>query len=235
VNLRVLDLRGCTMSVQANKRLFGEGKPFPHLVSLNMDRTYGNLGALAKSARFPRLRALSFDQNSMHEDQIRALAGSPVLAGLRSLSLQGMIEPPMQGGEFGTLNFQLGPDVAQMLARSKNAAGLRRLDLGYQGIGDKGAQALAKSKHLGGLTTLKLWHNQIGRGGAEALLTSKLLDRLSRLDVRSNPLPAAACRALRKRLGYDVTYGQGPAPRPRWDPLDEEFPGDDEEMEEVEE
>jgi uncharacterized protein (TIGR02996 family) len=126
-------------------------------------------------------------EGSAAPPKVKALAASPYLGNLTSLSLEGNWARP-QG--------------AAALARSPHLARLRRLDLGRNQIGDKGVAVLAKSPHLSGLTTLWLAYNQIGAPGLRSLGASPHLARLTYLDLSQNPLGAGGPAALADATGF---------------------------------
>ena len=111
----------------------------------------------------------------------RALAGSPYLAGLRTLFL------PCN---------RLGPSGTRALVESPHLAALEVLGLGLNGIGDYGAQALAAAAGLRMLRRLDLWGNGITADGARALARSPHLAGLTTFDLVNNPIGAAGARAL---------------------------------------
>lgn len=92
------------------------------------------------------------------------LAGSPLLARIRRLTVRGRI----------------GDDGAAALAGSLHAHALERLNLKDCGIGDDGAAALAGAR-MPALRSLALTANPIGDDGARALAESPLLDPVQAL------------------------------------------------------
>jgi uncharacterized protein (TIGR02996 family) len=146
------------------------------------------LRALA-AARLPALRTLRLVRTGPDTDGVRALAGSPVLGGLRSLSL--------------AVN-NLGHRAAAALAAAPHAANLRVLDLGQNRVGADGAAALAASPHLRNLIQLDLAENLIEDAGADALAESPHLGGLLALDVSANLFSPAAAARLRRRFADRV-------------------------------
>jgi hypothetical protein len=61
-------------------------------------------------------------------------------------------------------------------------------------------RALTESAHLAGLTKLVLGYNGIGNAGVQALLSAPLGDHLAELDLRHNNFPPSARAALRERF-----------------------------------
>jgi uncharacterized protein (TIGR02996 family) len=165
------------------------------------------LNLLGQARRFPRLTCLHLDQNGFNEEGVRALAEGPLMGQLRVLTMQG----PGTASWPERRHSWAGVEGARALAGAPGAAGLVHLDLGNQRITDAGVKVLADSPHLGALRCLGLWNNGIGSAGAKALLATGRFQRLDSLDLRSNPLPAGAREALRKRFGHGVRYGPGPS------------------------
>ncbi len=218
-NLRVLDLRGCSLDDEQATAL-ARSDFLAQLTELDLGRTLiggAGLRALSNADGLPNLTSLSLDQCYFTAADVRALADAPLLGRLRSLSLQGVVPPAVARPwpDRGDHEWRIGPAVARCLAESPRSADLRALDLGNQSIGDAGLKALADSPHLAGLTELRVWHNDVSAAGAKALLASKTLRGLGRLDLRANPIPSPARRALRERFGPDVRYGPGPVPDAR--------------------
>ena len=130
-------------------------------------------------AREP-IHSLDF-QGPIGPEGARALAGSPHVAGLRTLVL------PCH---------RLGPSGTRALVESPHLAALEDLDLGSNGIGDQGARALAAAAGLQTLRGLDLWANGITAEGARALARSPHLAGLTRLDLACNAIGASGARAF---------------------------------------
>ena len=127
--------------------------------------------ALAGSPRVAGLRTLGLSSGGIGVPGIEALAASPYLSGLEVLAL-------------GYNDF--GDDGAKALARASYWTALRMLDLDDNGIGDAGVEALAGSAWLSQLQVLNLNRNQIGEPGLRALLESPHLPRLQVLGLGDN-------------------------------------------------
>ncbi len=84
------------------------------------------------------------------------------------------------------------------LAKSANLARLVGLNLGANMIGAGGAKALAASPHLKLLETLALDDNQLGAIGAQAVAGSPVLKRLTTLDLSRNDIGPEGAGALAK-------------------------------------
>jgi hypothetical protein len=139
--------------------------------------------ALAASAHVTRLTALELGENFVGLQSVRALAGSPALAGLRRLGLRGN---------------HLEPEAVRLLTA---LAGLTSLDLSSNPLGDAGARLLAAAPGLARLRRLGLDWTNLGDAGADALAASPHLQRLERLELKSNPLTETAKQRLRDRFG----------------------------------
>jgi len=141
------------------------------------------------------------------------LMHSSAVAGLRSLSLEGEIEP------------DFFCDLGQILASSQRLAGLRQLylevipfgpeaardlaDSPFLGrlhtltfvgcdIGDEGLRSLSQSPHLGHIRHLTLECDDFSEEGIKALIASRHLGQLETLSLIGNAFPEATIRLLRE-------------------------------------
>ncbi len=133
-----------------------------------------DLEALADSSHFFRLRWLNLSHNRLGPIGVRALAQSPLLAGLRFLDLT---------GNYGSER-AIGDEGARALAEPRQVQSLKTLLLGAQRIGTDGAFALGSAAALAGLEVLNLSYNPLG-DAVEALAGSPFLRRLRWLSLRS--------------------------------------------------
>jgi uncharacterized protein (TIGR02996 family) len=122
------------------------------------------------------------------DDGVRALVGSPHLAGLQALDLSGNA---------------LTVEGARAIAESPHLASLHSLTLAgnphnpaYNQIGSAGAIALAGSAHLAALAELVLSGNRLDSAAVAALAASPHRKRLTRLDLNENPIDTAGAQAL---------------------------------------
>jgi uncharacterized protein (TIGR02996 family) len=188
--LRRLNLSGNRATAEHVARLVAA----PALMTVEeLDLGENNLGpegvAAVAAAQLPLLRSLHLMQVRPGEEGVRTLAGSELLAGLRSLSLNGN---------------NLGPGAAAALAGSAGSANLRALDLRDNRLGDRGAASLANSPHLANLLHLDLSGNEIEDAGADALAESPHLGGLIALELAGNLISPRAAARLRKRFGERV-------------------------------
>jgi uncharacterized protein (TIGR02996 family) len=112
---------------------------------------------------FSNLRELDLSHNSITDQGLISLAGSPLLANLQVLNLSRNL---------------IGDTGAAALAHSDNLASLRGLDLAGNFIGDAGMIALAACPALGALTGIDLEGNPFRWPGAQALVYSPYLRHL---------------------------------------------------------
>jgi uncharacterized protein (TIGR02996 family) len=201
--LEALDLAGNRLGGAEAVALFAS----PHLDGLReLDLGHNRIGAtldqvLAVLPRLPALSRLCLAANGLEGDQAVALAGCADLGRLTVLELAGN---RLAGVDFhrGWLDVHQGGSWA--LANSPHLAGLRRLDLSDNYIGDYGTENLATSPHLEGLRELLLEENGVWERGALALAVPGRLPGLEMLSLRGNDVGAAARRALRNRFGSRV-------------------------------
>jgi uncharacterized protein (TIGR02996 family) len=112
-----------------------------------------------------------YESNEITAVGVKALASSPHLASLTTLSL--------------LWNFRIGDKGIRALLKSPHLANLTSLDLSGTGLTDAGARALAASPFVTRLKTLRLWHNpDLGDAGVTALARSPHLAGLEDLDLR---------------------------------------------------
>jgi hypothetical protein len=97
---------------------------------------------------------------------------------------------------------EISPRLISLASSLASAPSLRRLDLGYNNLGDAGAGAIASAFSLGlgaGGVELDLQRNSIGDEGAAALaraLGECLESAVRSLDLRSNAIGDAGLEAL---------------------------------------
>lgn len=176
-------------------------------------------------ARPRRLQSLCLSNNSIGAAGAQILAGSPLLAGLAQLTLEGcnlqddgayaLAESP-HANSLVALHLQLNEisDVGlALLAESTCLGQLTELDLSFNFVGDEGIEALARSPLLGRLAHLWLYKNRIGPRGIEALISSPYWTGKTKLDLRYNRLAQEVITDLQDRFGE--TFGElhvGPRP-----------------------
>lgn len=110
----------------------------------------------------------------------------------------------------------LKPPLLDALARAIPAGRLRSLDLGQQRISPEAARAFG-SERFAGLRRLDVWGNPLGDEGAAALVAAHL-DDLEELELATCKLTAAGVEALSRaaffprlrRLGLRYNDGLGP-------------------------
>jgi uncharacterized protein (TIGR02996 family) len=136
-----------------------------------------------------RVAALHLSNENLGVRQVRGLAETSRLAGLRLLDLT-----------------NTGMTVAdvQVLAASSHLTGLTTLLLNRNPLDSLGVQALAGSALAAHLTRLELDQTRLANSGARALLESPHLTRLTRLSLRGNDVSAPLQEALLARFGRQV-------------------------------
>ncbi|MCE9566987.1 MAG: TIGR02996 domain-containing protein [Planctomycetes bacterium] len=188
--LRILDLLGNRLNSERVTRLVAS--PAVSAVE-ELDLSDNNLRAESlqaiANANLPHLRSLRLLRARPEEAGIEALANSPVLAELRSLTL---------GGDYLTV------PSAVMLAASPRVSNLRVLDLSENRLEDAGAIALANSRHLQNLVHLDLSSNLIEDDGAAALTESPHLEGLIYLNLHGNIISPPIVARLKRRFGDRV-------------------------------
>jgi len=145
---------------------------WPGLRSLSLFHCQlGDEGVLALARAGPTaLTDLDLGENGLGPRAARALANSPLLAGLSRLGLNGNL---------------LGDEGARLLAESPNAVHLRELHLEDNNISDVGAVLLGRSPYLRNLRSLHIDRNPIRRAGQAALrYCLHILEELTPTDGR---------------------------------------------------
>src|SRR5262249_47834001 len=114
--------------------------------------------ALAQTGEWPRLRRLRLGSNKLSGAAVAALAGSPLLDNVESLTLPFIHELDDAG--------------LVALAASPRCRNLVELDLQCTSVGDEGARALVESPHLSKLAYLTVSSTGM-RGGAKHRLRKR--------------------------------------------------------------
>jgi hypothetical protein len=186
--LVALALHGPSGDVAAQRSLLAADR-LPNLRELALHNGLGGelLVALVADEGFRRIVRLKLDYVGLGADRVQALADSPNVTGLRSLT----ITPSYP---------RLGPDGARALAGSPHLSGLTALSLCEQSIEVAGVEALATSPHLAGLRYLHLHERRFTPEMVRPLLRPDALPGLLCLDLRGNRLPAAVVKQLRARF-----------------------------------
>lgn len=167
-----LGLRGREFTVSTLKRL-AAAPWFPRLKHLDLG---GGAAMDAKqvaallAGHTGHLRSLNIGQRELEPDSATALAAAPGVESLERLVLS--YNP-------------LGAAGARLLAAG-NFAGLRRLELNNNGIGDSGLAALLAAPWLAGLTHLELAGNSLTENAARLLAESPSVRNLAHLELASN-------------------------------------------------
>jgi Ran GTPase-activating protein (RanGAP) involved in mRNA processing and transport len=146
-----------------------------------MGLTTPHLRRLADGPALSRVADLSFaDEAAFGNDGVRVLAAAlpPTLVSLRM---------ERSGGQ---------ADGLEVLTRSENLTGLRRLDLSRNALAPRAARVLAASRVLAGLRALDLRDCRVGDKGVRHLTRAKFWANLVELDLRGNPMSAAGVRHL---------------------------------------
>lgn len=129
---------------------------------------------------FAQVRALDLGYSALGVEGVRTITDMCTLP-LRSLELRAA---------------KVDAEAAALLAGSERLAGLRRLGLYHNELGDEGARALAHSAHLRGLRSLNLEYNSLSPRGAAALAEGPLLASVRRLSLKYNNLGAKGAAAI---------------------------------------
>jgi uncharacterized protein (TIGR02996 family) len=175
-NLKTLDLSK-TMAWQGIK-LLAASKHLGNLLHLDLsdnNLAYTDVGLIARSKAWPRLRSLNlFWNQKLGPSAAKQLAKHPWSFPLRDLDLRcvgigdkgiaSLADAP-HVRSLEVLNLwgnAIGPNGAAALAASPHFAGLVELDLSNNSIGPDGLEALAASPHLAGLRKLSLSHSDVG-------------------------------------------------------------------------
>jgi uncharacterized protein (TIGR02996 family) len=182
------------------------------------------LNALADTPVAERLRVLDLSGNRIGDAGVRVLASRPEFRNLESLTYRGdEIDYQLCVHAIGAralaesttltrlsvldLGDQyLGDGGLPLLVNSPNAAGLKRLVLDYNDLGDIGEEwvgALVRSPYLGNLRDLVLCGNRLGSPGAGELANWPHLAQMRSVDLRecrapigANPLPLERRRSV---------------------------------------
>ncbi len=139
-----------------------------HLVADASQHGESGVVALAESPRVAKLQSLSLAGNELGDESFAAIAASPYLSGLGELSLAA--NSPSPAG-------------IAAIANGSQLAGLRRLDLGDTELGVDGAAALASSTGLGSLHELRLARAGTDDATLRALAGGPGLSQLRGLDL----------------------------------------------------
>ena len=129
-----------------------------------------------------------------------AVLSSPLLRGLRKLTLRLFGEEHLATGEEGGITWDerevLGDDGAMAIARCANLSTLNSLTPGTGTIGPTGMEALVKSPYLSGLESLSLRGHPVGDEGLIHLSRSSLATRLTELDLHNTQVGDEGLRAF---------------------------------------
>lgn len=183
----------------------GEGDATPGMVSILAERLFGlrelylwdfhqgelgdeGLTLLANSPAFASLRTLDLLQTGVRAEGARAVAESPHLRQLESLSFGFQA--------CGYAPNYIGPEGVRHLARSPQLAGLRTLRLGLTRAGTAGVCELVKSPHLCRLKTLDLGLNELQDDAAVALAEWPGMATVAWLNLSSNKIGSKGVAAL---------------------------------------
>jgi uncharacterized protein (TIGR02996 family) len=101
-----------------------------------------------------------------------------------------------------------GDRIAEALAASQHAGGLRELYLSRADLSDRGVIDLARSGCLGRLVRADLSYNRIGNKGAEVLAESLSPDKLVSLDLTRCPMLDEYRRNLLRRFPDKIVFRQ---------------------------
>jgi uncharacterized protein (TIGR02996 family) len=160
----------------------------------------------ALNARGPLAR-LSFSVMGITADHVARLFAGPVGSELAELHLHN--EPlggnglaALAGGVPATLrdlalvNVGVPADGLEVLARSGELSGLRRLNLSRNPLKPRAARVLSLSRSLAGLRALDLSDCKLGDKGVRHVTAGKFWPNLVELDLRNNALSRAGVRHL---------------------------------------
>jgi hypothetical protein len=153
------------------------------------------LSLLVASRHLTGLRTLDLSKSVIGPQGVATLMESPLLGHVTSLSLAGRRE--IEGYDWDGVTWtddvvaNVGEEGVVALAASSRLAGVRRLDLSWNRLGDAAVEALARTPHLKGLTELRMAE----RGRVEH-------DPRAHVERQgASPLTPAAVRELRRRFG----------------------------------
>jgi hypothetical protein len=184
------------------------------LRALKMPTWPRRLPALAAAPSLANLESLVV-QGAADEAELRALAGSPLLGSLRSLTLYApnasglaaILASPSSAGLRELSLHGPGPgSYAADVAGAGHLVELRRLVINHTTLGPAEARLIANAPHLGGLVELILAVDRIGEESARELIGSPYLKRLRKLSLFNAPvlLKGAIVDALEERFGKGV-------------------------------
>jgi uncharacterized protein (TIGR02996 family) len=160
------------------------------VLEMHVRRAAEHIDALARSPHLARLASLSLSGNGIGDVHVNALAASPHLAGLTALDL--------------SHNF-IGGGGIDALATTPNLPALTWLDLSHNHIDDADMRTLADSSALASLAYLNVSNNPIvSPEDLAALLSSPRLPRLALVDLRATIYTDEGRRALRACFGDRV-------------------------------
>ncbi len=166
---------------------------------------------IAEADALVSLRVLDLHSNGAFEPtppQMEALARSPHLAGLRSLSLnnvwmgdqgaRALLDGPAFAGltTLRLINARLGPEALAGLGDGGAVPGLHELDVSHNRLGDSAGEAVARARRWSGLRVLNLGTTMAGDRGAAALAGAAHLSGLERLNLAANAVTDAGAAAL---------------------------------------
>lgn len=229
-----LDLTGTLFAGAADVRAFFSTARLDRLRALavcNSNFWEGDeLNALADTPVAARLQGLDISGNRVGDAGVRVLAARPEFGRLESFTYRGDeidYQLLMHGTGAGALadsrtltrlrTLDLGDQYVgeggfRRLVNSPNAAGLERLVVDYNDLGDISddwVSDLVESRHLANLRELSLRGNRLGPLGAEALANWPHLEQMRTVDLREcrAPQPDVSDPAERRRR-----VGDGSAP-----------------------
>jgi uncharacterized protein (TIGR02996 family) len=181
----------------------------------------GDVSALAATALFDRLRALTFDSTALNAEGLKAIAASPSGPGLQALRIRfGAFQSLSKSAltrdgafpELTTLELQQPhpnrvkeKDTAAFLARLATPK-LRHLTLELCDFDDCCAEALAANPALRGLKRLVIWWGALGPSGATKLFHSANLRQLLCLSIVKCPIAEAASALADEEVLPDLVH-----------------------------
>jgi uncharacterized protein (TIGR02996 family) len=178
------------------------------LEALTLRRASAHVPALCSSAFLAPIRALSLRRNVLRTEQIRALASSPCTNSLVELDLGHNHVDPLAAlalagspllSRLTSLSLEkalYGWSSLRPLLERKAPLPFTTLLLGSNEIGPNGTAAIASAPTLPHLTALDLHYCAIDDRAAAALAASALLPRLRSLNLQSNEITPAGAAAL---------------------------------------
>lgn len=155
----------------------------------------------------PGLDRLSFSIMGLATEQLRRLRDGPALTKLTELNLS---DEPFGNDGVRLLAAALPASLRslklahaggqaeglEVLARSEQLAGLRRLDLSRNPLSPRAAKMLSASRVLAGLRSLDLRGCRLGDKGVRRITRAKFWPNLVELDLRGNPMSGAGVAHL---------------------------------------